>query len=58
MRPLVDQFFDKVMVMDSDLTVRANRLRLLMNLDALAFRRFADLSEIEATAASSESASG
>lgn len=47
LRTAVDLFFDKVMVMDSDLAVRANRLRLLTGLDALAFRRFADLSEIE-----------
>ena len=47
LRPAVDRFFDKVMVMDSDLALRANRLRLLADLDALAFRRFADLSELE-----------
>jgi len=58
LRPAVDQFFDKVMVMDADLTFRANRLRLLTDLDALAFRRFADLSEIESTAASSEAKAG
>jgi glycyl-tRNA synthetase beta chain len=50
LRPFVDQFFDKVMVMDSDLAVRANRLHLLTDLDALAFRRLADLSEIESGA--------
>jgi len=49
LRPLVDRFFDKVMVMDQDRQVRANRLRLLTELDGLVFRRFADLSEIEAT---------
>ena len=47
LRPAVDLFFDNVMVMDSDLAIRANRLRLLTELDALAFRCFADLSEIE-----------
>ena len=47
LRPAVDRFFDKVMVMDQDLNLRANRLRLLTELDTLAFRRFADLSEIE-----------
>jgi glycyl-tRNA synthetase beta subunit len=39
------------MVMDPDLALRANRLRLLSDLDTLAFRRFADLSELEAGAA-------
>jgi glycyl-tRNA synthetase beta chain len=48
LRSVVDRFFDKVMVMDPDAAVRANRLRMLADLDALAFRRFADLSEIEA----------
>ncbi|HEY6290492.1 MAG TPA: glycine--tRNA ligase subunit beta [Terriglobia bacterium] len=47
LRPAVDQFFDKVMVMDEDRAVRANRLQLLTDLDSLAFRRFADISEIE-----------
>jgi glycyl-tRNA synthetase beta chain len=47
LRAAVDRFFDKVMVMDPDPALRANRLRLLADLDALAFRRFADLSEIE-----------
>jgi len=51
LRPAVDLFFDKVMVMDSDLARRANRLRLLTELDALVFRRFADLSEIESAGA-------
>jgi glycyl-tRNA synthetase beta chain len=54
LRPAVDQFFDKVMVMDADLGLRANRLRLLADLDTLAFRRFADLSEIEAASGSGE----
>jgi glycyl-tRNA synthetase beta chain len=47
LRPAIDSFFDKVLVMDEDRQVRANRLRLLTDLDQLAFRRFADLSEIE-----------
>lgn len=47
LRPAVDQFFDRVMVMDEDLALRANRLRLLSDLNALVFSRFADLSEIE-----------
>lgn len=54
LRPAVDRFFDKVMVMDADLALRANRLRLLAELDTLAFRRFADLSEIEAASGSAE----
>ncbi len=49
-RPVVDRFFDKVMVMDEDLKLRANRLRLLDNLNALVFLRFADLSQIESSA--------
>ena len=52
LRPAVDRFFDRVMVMDADPVLRANRLRLLSDLDALAFRRFADLSEIETGSAS------
>jgi len=48
LRPTVDRFFDKVMVMDPDLALRSNRLRLLSELDNLAFSRLADLSEIEA----------
>ncbi|HUI43259.1 MAG TPA: glycine--tRNA ligase subunit beta [Terriglobia bacterium] len=47
LRPAVDRFFDKVMVMDEDVVLRANRLRLLADLNALAFTRFADLSEVE-----------
>jgi hypothetical protein len=35
--------------------VRANRLRLLTELDSFAFRRFADLSEIESAAPSDDS---
>ena len=47
LRPAVDRFFDKVLVMGPDPAVRANRLALLAGLNALAFLRFADLSEIE-----------
>ena len=53
LRPAVDRFFDKVLVMDPDLSVRANRLRLLTELRALVFSRFADLSQIESTALTS-----
>ncbi|MGH9771751.1 MAG: glycine--tRNA ligase subunit beta, partial [Candidatus Acidiferrales bacterium] len=42
LRPKVDAFFDKVLVMDPDATVRANRLRLLSHLNALVFLRLAD----------------
>jgi glycyl-tRNA synthetase beta chain len=47
LRVPVDQFFDKVMVMDQNLALRTNRLALLKGLNALAFSRLADLSEIE-----------
>ncbi len=53
MRPYVDRFFDKVLVMDNDATLRANRLRLLSELNALVFFRFADLSQIESNASTS-----
>ena len=45
-RPQVDQFFDKVLVMAEDLTVRENRLRLLVHLNRDIFTRLAELSEI------------
>jgi glycyl-tRNA synthetase beta chain len=50
LRPQVDCFFDKVLVMDEDLRLRHNRLNLLTKLDRLVFARFADLSQIESTA--------
>jgi len=43
LRPSVDRFFDKVMVMDEDLALRQNRLALLARLKGL-FDRIADLS--------------
>lgn len=43
LRPSVDRFFDKVMVMDEDLALRENRLALLSRLKGL-FDRIADLS--------------
>jgi len=49
LRPFVDRFFDKVLVMDQNLAVRANRLRLLAELRRMVFSRFADLSQIEST---------
>jgi len=46
LRPAVDLFFDKVLVMAPDLAVRQNRLRLLGKLDVL-FSGIAHFSEIE-----------
>jgi glycyl-tRNA synthetase beta chain len=45
LRPAIDAFFDKVLVMTDDATVRANRLALLAEVRSL-FLRFADLSRI------------
>jgi len=49
LRPTVDRFFDRVLVMDSDPNIRANRLRLLDELRARVFSRLADLSRIESS---------
>jgi glycyl-tRNA synthetase beta chain len=46
LRPLVDAFFDKVLVLAEDPDVRRNRLQLLFSLDRL-FTEDADLSQIE-----------
>ena len=46
LRPAVDAFFDKVLVMAEDAEVRRNRLQLLLALDRL-FTEDADLSEVE-----------
>jgi glycyl-tRNA synthetase beta chain len=46
LRPQVDEFFDKVMVMVDDEAVRDNRLALLSSLGAL-FLRVADLSRLQ-----------
>ncbi|MGO9275364.1 MAG: glycine--tRNA ligase subunit beta [Terriglobia bacterium] len=46
LRPAVDLFFDKVLVMAEDRALRQNRLRLLGKLDVL-FSRIAHFSEIE-----------
>ncbi len=46
LRPVVDRFFDKVLVMAEDRAVRQNRLRLLKKLDEL-FSGIADFAEIE-----------
>jgi glycyl-tRNA synthetase beta chain len=48
LRPHVDLFFDKVLVMAEDAAVRQNRLRLLGRLDEL-FTSIADLSQIESS---------
>lgn len=45
-RPQVDMFFDKVLVMAQDPAVRENRLRLLVHLNRDVFARLAELSEI------------
>jgi len=45
LRPAVDTFFDKVMVMDENLQLRANRLSLLAQLRGL-FTGIADLSRL------------
>jgi len=51
LRPAVDRFFDKVLVMDEDRNLRQNRLRLLAALnDRLSL--FADLSQIESMTSS------
>ncbi|QPJ64387.1 MAG: glycine--tRNA ligase subunit beta [Candidatus Nitrohelix vancouverensis] len=44
-KPSVDAFFDGVMVMDKDLAIRSNRLRLLRNVSLL-FSDLADFSRI------------
>jgi len=46
LRPAVDEFFDKVMVMADDPAVRANRLALLNNLSNL-FLHVADVSRLQ-----------
>ncbi|MGH9357335.1 MAG: glycine--tRNA ligase subunit beta, partial [Terriglobia bacterium] len=45
-RPAVDVFFDKVLVMSEDPDVRSNRIHLLTRLNTDVFSRFADLSEL------------
>jgi glycyl-tRNA synthetase beta chain len=46
-KPAVDSFFDRVMVMDDDERVRSNRLALLQTIQGL-FREIADFSKISA----------
>jgi len=45
LRPFIDSFFDRVLVMHEDLTIRENRLKLLMFIRNV-FLQFADLSLI------------
>ena len=45
-RPHVDRFFDKVLVMTEDEAVRSNRLKLLMRLNEDVFTSLADLAEM------------
>ncbi|HKT10867.1 MAG TPA: glycine--tRNA ligase subunit beta [Terriglobia bacterium] len=45
-RPQVDRFFDKVLVMAEEPAMRENRLRLLVHLNRDIFARLAELSEI------------
>ncbi len=47
LRPLVDAFFDKVMVMAEDVALKENRVRLLMSISEL-FRRVGDFAQIQA----------
>ena len=44
-RPVVDRFFDEVMVMDDDPAIRANRLALLRGVEAT-MNRVADISRL------------
>jgi glycyl-tRNA synthetase beta chain len=44
-RPIVDRFFDTVMVMDDDLSIRANRLALLRHVEKT-MNRVADISKL------------
>ena len=46
LKPLVDTFFDKVMVMADDQALRENRVRLLMEIGAL-FGNVADFARIQ-----------
>ena len=47
LKPFVDAFFDKVMVMAEDKALRENRVRLLMEIGGL-FGTVADFSKIQA----------
>ena len=45
LRPIIDAFFEAVMVNAEDTTIRGNRLTLLKEVDEL-FMKFADFSQI------------
>jgi glycyl-tRNA synthetase beta chain len=47
LRPMIDRFFDDVLVIHEDPAIRRNRLRLLALLKEKVFSRVADLSQIE-----------
>ncbi|MCZ6700178.1 MAG: DALR anticodon-binding domain-containing protein, partial [bacterium] len=47
LRPVIDRFFDEVLVMDKDKAVRANRIALLGQVAEL-FSRLADFSKLKA----------
>jgi glycyl-tRNA synthetase beta chain len=49
LKPAVDHFFDKVMVMAEDKALRENRIRLLTEIGAL-FNQVADFSKVQAEA--------
>ena len=53
LRPAVDRFFDKVLVMAEDRGLRQNRLRLLGKLDEL-FSKIAHLSEVASSGTNPE----
>jgi glycyl-tRNA synthetase beta chain len=57
-RPQVDLFFDKVLVMAEDAAVRENRLRLLTHLNRDVFASLAELSEIAVEARGSQAPQG
>ena len=46
LRPTVDSFFDSVLVMDPNVEIKANRLRLLDELRSTVFSYLADLSQV------------
>jgi glycyl-tRNA synthetase beta chain len=48
LKPVVDRFFDEVLVMDPDEALRRNRLTLLGGIQSL-FSRFADFSKVSAS---------
>ena len=48
LKPVVDRFFDEVLVMDPDEALRMNRLTLLTMIQRL-FSRFADFSKVSAS---------